>query len=208
MLKVNQLSYRYPNESLLFHDLNLSVKPGEVVGIYGNSGVGKTTMAKIIAGYLNPEKGKITVDDQKILKATPNPVQLIWQHPEQAVNPRWRMERILNEGGNISRELQGKLEIKDIWMQRYPAELSGGELQRFCLARALMSTTKYIIADEMTTMLDTLTQAQIWQVMLSLKEKRQLGILSISHDKTLLNRVSDRVIDFEELINKRPNHLE
>ncbi|SHG47746.1 peptide/nickel transport system ATP-binding protein [Salegentibacter echinorum] len=200
MLKIQETSYRYQRERQLFEGLNLTVKPGEIVGLYGNSGMGKTTMAKIIAGYLNPDSGKITVDDQNHHKKSPNPVQLIWQHPEQAVNPRWKMKQVLAEGGVIQKELYEQFDIKESWMQRYPSELSGGELQRFCLARALMPTTKYIIADEITTMLDALTQAQIWRVMLSLKTQRQLGILAISHDKILLDRISDRVINFEDLI--------
>lgn len=196
MLEVNKVSYRYQQNSWLFRRLTLRVKPGEVVGLYGPSGVGKTTLAKIAAGYLTPVEGRVRVDGRKLPAQGAQPVQLIWQHPEQAVNSRWRMEQTLFEGGPLDDQLLGELGIKKEWMNRYPSELSGGELQRFCVARALGSTTKYLIADEMTTMLDAINQAQIWRTVLQLAENRNLGILAISHQKPLLKQISGRIIDF------------
>src|SRR5699024_3217753 len=128
-----------------------------------------------------------------------HPVQLIWQHPEKVINPRWRMKRMLDEAGGLDSDTLDLLGIKKAWLTRYPSELSGGELQRFCLARAIAVDATYLIADEITTMLDAVTQAQIWQLMLTLSKERNIGILAISHDHALLDRISNRMINFNEM---------
>ena len=84
------------------------------------------------------------------------------------------------------------------WLNRWPSELSGGELQRFCVLRALSPKTKFLIADEMTTMLDAITQAQIWNVVIDYCKKNSIGLIVISHDKDLVNIVCDRVINLEK----------
>ena len=94
------------------------------------------------------------------------PVQMIWQHPEQAVNPRLRMKNVIEEGDRTDSELIEKLGIEPDWMNRFPTELSGGELQRFCIARALGQRTRFLLADEITTMLDLINQSQIWHFLI------------------------------------------
>lgn len=199
MLDVNGISYRYQGQPWLFRRINMTLAPGEVVGLYGLSGSGKTTMARIIAGYTKPLEGSVEIDGKRYSHASKgvNPVQLIWQHPEKVINPQWRMKEVVDEDD----KLLDTLGIKKEWLTRFSSELSGGELQRLCLARALGPETNYLIADEMTTMLDAITQAQLWHVMLKLANERNIGILAISHDQHLLRRVSDRVIDFNELVN-------
>ena len=88
--------------------------------------------------------------------------------------------------------------IKEGWMNRWPSELSGGELQRFCVIRALSPKTKFLIADEMTTMLDAITQAQIWNVVLDYARKNDIGVVVISHEKALVEKICDRVVNLEE----------
>lgn len=202
MLKVNGLSYRHANGPWLFRNVDMTIHPGEVVGLYGFSGSGKTTMAECITGHLVPLEGEIHVDGSPYPIKGIHPVQLVWQHPEQAVNPRWRMKQVLDETAHLDDDLLTTFGISDAWMTRFPSELSGGELQRFCLVRALSQSTKYLIADEMTTMLDAITQAQIWHAVLQMVRERNLGVLAISHDQHLLWRVSDRVINFDELTRK------
>lgn len=204
MLESNGISYHYEGRPWLFRQLHIKIKPGEIVGLYGKSGSGKTTMARIMAGYTSPKEGNVKADGQLYpLKTGPHPVQLVWQHPEKAINPRWRMKKVLAEAGDLDKDLLQTLGINDEWLTRWPGELSGGELQRFCLARALGSHTKYLIADEMTTMLDAITQAQIWQAVLKLVHKRNIGVLAVSHDLHLLERVSDQIINFNDLVNNR-----
>lgn len=200
MIKVDQISYHYKKDNPIFKDISLAISPGEIVGMYGNSGLGKTTLAKIIAGYISPKSGSVNVDDKNYPFKGRNPVQLIWQHPEFAVNPRWRLRKVMAEMGGLDQKVLDKLEIKNSWLQRYPSELSGGELQRFCVARALHPNTKYIIADEMTTMLDALTQVRIWKVLKDVVLKRGLGVLAISHNLELLKKISSRTINFNDMV--------
>lgn len=105
--------------------------------------MGKSTLAMLLAGYLAPEEGEILLNGMPLPKKGICPVQLIYQHPEQAVNPRWRLRKVLEEGGRIQETLLASLGIERAWLERYPRELSGGELQRFCVARALMSNAAF-----------------------------------------------------------------
>lgn len=104
-------------------------------------------------------------------------MQLIHQHPEKAINPRWRLKRVLEESGKIDADVLHAFGIENEWLDRFPRELSGGELQRFCVARALMSGADYLICDEISTMLDVITQAQIWNVVLEEAKKEISGLL-------------------------------
>ena len=110
------------------------------------------------------------------------PVQMIWQHPEQSVNPRWRMKHVLKEGGEISAELIRRLGIREEWMERFPSELSGGELNE----------PKILLADEITAMLDMVTQSLVWNVVLEEAKRRGIGVLAVSHSEGVLERVCTR----------------
>ena len=120
---------------------------------------------------------------------------MIWQHPEQAVNPRVKMRRVLAEGNQIEERIVRELGIEEDWLGRYPGELSGGELQRFCIARALGEGARFLIADEISTMLDLITQSQIWNFLLKEAETRGIGLVVISHDRGLLDQVCTRMAE-------------
>lgn len=193
-LKAEKIGYYHVKGQWIFRDFNLQIEPGERVGLIGPSGCGKTTLAKVLTGFLHPKEGRITQGSATLTKQGWNPVQMVFQHPEKAVNPRWRLKNTLQEAGVEQKALMEQLGIEPVWLNRYPNELSGGELQRFCLARALNPQTQYLIADEITTMLDAVSQAQIWHTILDIAQKRNLGLLVISHDKHLMERVVDRIV--------------
>ncbi|OIJ08215.1 ABC transporter ATP-binding protein [Anaerobacillus arseniciselenatis] len=199
LLEAHNIGLRHPNGHWLFRNLSISLRSGEIVGIRGPSGCGKTSFARILSGYEQPSEGVVLLDNSPLPKTNYHPVQLIYQHPEKAVNHRWKMSKILNEGWTPDDHLLTSLGIEREWLNRWPNELSGGELQRFCVARALGPKTKFLIADEMTTMLDAISQAQIWQSVLDIAQKRNLGILVVSHDDHLLKRVCSRVIEFHNI---------
>jgi len=195
MLEARGLGYRHDrNGPWIFRDMDLAVAPGEAVGLFGPSGVGKTTLGNILGGYLEPEAGEVFVDGAPLPRQGYCPVQCIHQHPELAVNPRWTLGRTLCEVWSPPAALLDALGISPGWLGRYPHELSGGELQRVVVARALGPLTRYLVADEMTVMLDALTQAHLWRTVMDHCRASGVGMLVISHDAALLPRLCSRTI--------------
>lgn len=191
--------YRGRKKTPVIDGLDLTISPGERVGLRGPSGRGKTTLCKLLAGYERPVRGKVLLDGRPIREYRGFcPVQMIWQHPETVVDPLLRMKQTMEEAGDIEERLLEKLHVNKEWMDRYPSELSGGELQRFCLARALRAETKYLLCDEITAMLDLVTQAQIWEFILEEAERREIGMLIVSHSEALLKKVCTRIITLIE----------
>lgn len=199
MLEVQDITFSYQkNGNQILEHVNLSVGPEERLGILAPSGYGKTTLLKIISGYISPDAGRILVDGEPLPQKGYCPVQMIFQHPEQAVNSRLRMREVLKEGDGISKELIEGLGIEEDWKNRFPQELSGGELQRFCIARALGKGTKYLLCDEITTMLDFITQGQIWNFLIEETKRRGIGMVIVSHSQPLLDPVCTRQIRLNE----------
>ncbi|MCI8424216.1 MAG: ATP-binding cassette domain-containing protein [Adlercreutzia sp.] len=241
MLEARNLAAAFDGR-VIFQNLNLAVAPGERVHVAAPSGAGKTTLARILAGYAAPAAGEVLVDGAPLPRRGPCPVQLIGQHPEHTLDPRLRMEASLREalqgargetaprrGVSFSQRLSAQsaegapenetplrgavsrggatafdaeteallvaLGIRQRWLTRYPHELSGGELQRFCIARALLANPRYLIADEISTMLDALTQAQIWSVLLQEAERRNLGLILTTHSPALAARLATRTVE-------------
>ena len=197
-LEARNISFSYQDEKPVLSDIDFTVETGEIVGLTAPSGYGKSTLGKILPGYLKPDKGTVLVDGKSADVKAFHPVQLVFQHPEKAVNPRWKMKKILTEAWVPPEEMIRKMGIEQGWMNRWPAELSGGELQRFCVLRALSPQTKFLIADEMTTMLDMITQAQIWRVVTEYAARKEMGIVVISHDTYLLKRLCSRIVRLNE----------
>lgn len=196
ILEARNLSFRYENKGRqILEHFSLQADSNERVGIAAPSGFGKTTLCKLLAGYEQPETGEILLDGKPLQSYKGYcPVQMIWQHPEQAVNPRLRMKSVLEEGDQIDPKLMEKLGIEPDWLNRFPTELSGGELQRFCIARALGKRTRFLLADEISTMLDLITQSQIWHFLIEETQRRGIGMIVVSHDAELVEKVCTRVV--------------
>ncbi len=194
-LKAENLSFGYSQGAApVLSGVSLSLEPGERVGLAAASGRGKTTLCKLLAGYERPHGGSVMLNGKPLAEYIGYcPVQMIWQHPEHAVNPRLKMRAVLEDGDHISQRIVDALGIEPGWYGRYPAELSGGELQRFCIARALGERTKYLLADEITTMLDLITQGQLWRFLVDEVTRRNIGLLVVSHSAPLLEKVCTRI---------------
>ena len=198
-LEAKNIYFRYDKKSpWVLENQSLTVNKGERLALLAPSGYGKTTLAMLLSGYLQPTKGEILLDGKPLPSKGLCPVQLIYQHPEKAINPRWHLRKVLEESGQIREDMLDAFGIEKAWLDRFPIELSGGELQRFCVARALLSGADYLICDEISTMLDVITQAQIWNVILEEAEKRNMGIIAITHNRNLAEKISTQIIDLEK----------
>ena len=139
-LEAKNVFFRYTRKSpWVLEDCSLTIERGECVAVTGPSGYGKTTLAKLLAGWQIPDKGEILADGKPLPTKGSCPVQLICQHPQEAINPRWKLRKVLEESGKLQEDRLGEFGIERAWLDRFAGELSGGELQRFCVARALLS---------------------------------------------------------------------
>lgn len=197
-LEAKNIYFRYDRKQpWILEDCSVRVDRGECLAISAPSGYGKTTLAMLLSGYIKPVKGEILLDGKALPEKGVCPVQLIHQHPEKAINPRWRLKRVLEESGKIDADVLHAFGIEHEWLDRFPRELSGGELQRFCVARALMSGADYLICDEISTMLDVITQAQIWNVVLEEAQKRNMGLIAVTHNMHLAKKIATRIVDLQ-----------
>ena len=197
-LEARNIYFRYDRKQpWILEDCSVRVDRGECLAISAPSGYGKTTLAMLLSGYIKPVKGEILLDGKALPEKGVCPVQLIHQHPEKAINPRWRLKRVLEESRKIDADVLHAFGIEHEWLDRFPRELSGGELQRFCVARALMSGADYLICDEISTMLDVITQAQIWNVVLEEAPKRNMGLIAVTHNMHLAKKIATRIVDLQ-----------
>ena len=195
-LEARALSFRYDNGNRqILNNLSMTLTSTDRLGLIAPSGFGKTTFCKILAGYEKPDSGEVLLDGKPLSDWKGYcPVQVIWQHPELSVNPRWKMGEVLKEGDQVEQRIMDGLGIEPDWLNRYPSELSGGELQRFCIARALGQRTRFLLADEISTMLDLITQSQLWNFLLEEVKNREIGLLAVSHSDALLERICTKML--------------
>ncbi len=196
-LEARDLTFRYPRRGAapVLERVNFSLSAGERVGLSAPSGQGKTTLCKLLAGWERPERGQVLLDGLPLSRYRGFcPVQLLWQHPEEAMDPLLKLRASLYEAGPVDPTVLEGLGIREAWLERYPSELSGGELQRICAARVLGPELRFLLCDEASAMLDLVTQARLWRFLLDQAERRGLGMLIVSHDRALLDRLCTRVV--------------
>lgn len=194
MLRAENVTFAYGGIKPIFSNFNFSAEVGERLCISAPSGGGKTTLCNLLAGYLTPSAGSVTLFGKPLPKSGVCPVQLIGQHPELALNPNIRIQKSLAEVGGITNDVLANCGVEKAWFSRFPLELSGGQLQRICIARSLATNPRYLICDEITTMLDAVTQAQIWHMLLYHAQKNNIGIVFTSHSAALIKRIATRVL--------------
>jgi ABC-type dipeptide/oligopeptide/nickel transport system ATPase subunit len=192
MLEARDLVFGHGRRAPLVLDgVGLTIRPGEILGLSGPSGCGKTTLGRLLAGHLRPHSGSVHADGSPLPASGFRPVQLLPQTPLLAMNPRWRIGRILTEAWKPSEADRAGFGISADWLDRYPHELSGGQLQRVSILRSLAPGTRYLVADEITGALDAIGQAEIWTLLQAVTRQRAIGVLAISHDRALLGRIAD-----------------
>ena len=193
-------------------DVSIKVKPGETIGIVGESGCGKTTMGRTILKLHQPTAGQVFFEGKDIAGYTPKQMralrtdmQIVFQDPYSSLPPRSTVGDILAEPVRVHNivppeqvkeyvlKIMDQCGLRDYYYERYPHEFSGGQRQRICIARALAVNPKFIVCDEPVSALDVSIQAQIINLLKKIQEERGLTYLFISHDLSVVKYISDKI---------------
>jgi len=213
LLRVENVSAAYGKSPVLF-DVSMDIHRKRTVAVVGESGSGKSTMARVITGLLPPSEGQVYYDGQplpadhrKRSKDEKRRLQMIYQMPDTAINPRQRVRSIIGRPLEFYLGLRGEdrdARVRDLlemieldpdeFIDRYPGELSGGQKQRVCIARALAAEPELIICDEVTSALDQLVAEEILKLLQRLQDELGLAYMFITHDLATVRAVADEIV--------------
>ena len=207
VLEVKHLKKSF-GEKIVLNDINFTIDAGECLGVVGRSGCGKSTMARIVARFISADGGQIILNgtditNEKNLKAVYKNMQMIFQLPEDSFDPRrtlgWSIGEPLRNYNfkNVDdriKNLLAEVGLPADFAERYPHEVSGGQCQRAAIARAISISPKLLICDEATSALDVSTQAQVVKLLRRLCSEKNLAMLFITHDFSILPQISDNVL--------------
>lgn len=210
MRNITKTFHGHPPKKVL-ENVNFTLEPCQTTALMGQSGSGKSTLARILLGLEKPDSGEIlwngtplNLRSKKELLPFRRRVQYIAQHPESFFDPFWTLKHSVYEAGaihGISREtiraalpaLLEQVKITPPTLERYPYQVSGGEIQRIALCRALLLEPEILVLDEATSMLDVSVQAQILNLLKDLKQEHRLTYLLISHEQSVVDWMADSV---------------
>jgi peptide/nickel transport system ATP-binding protein len=213
ILGIENVSASYTGEEKVLKNINLKIRRGRTVALVGESGSGKSTLARVITGLLPPMEGRIVFNSTELPHALKSrnrenlrQLQMIYQMPDTALNPKQKIKRILGrplkfyfgmkkrERNARIKELLEQIELPQNFINRYPTELSGGEKQRICIARALAAKPELVICDEVTSALDQLVAEGILELLQDLQNELNMSYLFITHDLATVKAIADDIV--------------
>ena len=215
--QLKNVSNHYKDEFVILQNLTLDIPKYEVTGIIGHSGAGKTTLAKILSGFI-PYEGSILIAGKELREVLAHEkqsyyrrVQYLFQNSLLAFNPNQTIVKSLEEPLRFMRKIKSKTErirmIQELftsldleldWLEKYPLQLSGGQCQRCAIARAILAQPECLICDEITSALDDANQKKVIQVLQKIQEETNMTIVLISHNQTLIEAICSNVIVLNE----------
>ncbi len=214
LLRIEDVSASYSGSARVLENIDLEIGRQRTVAVVGESGSGKSTLARVITGLLPPEDGRILFEGEALPPALPQRtreklrrLQMIYQMPDTALNPRQRLRDIIGrpltfylgltgrKREDRVRELLEMIELEpDDFIDRYPTELSGGQKQRVCIARALAAQPDLIICDEVTSALDQLVAEEILKLLQRMQDELHVSYMFITHDLATVRAISDEIV--------------
>ena len=217
LLKIDNIEKSFPLSGGLFvkhrqsvlRGVSFDIEQGECLGIVGESGSGKSTLGKIILGIETPDAGRIVPGEAMRQRPRHEAISVVFQDYTSSVNPRFTVQQIIaeplfrtalndQERALRIRQLLDEVGLSEAMLNRYPHQLSGGQLQRVCIARAIAPNPLFILFDEAVSSLDVSVQVKILDLLLNIKRRRKLSYLFITHDITVAAYVCDRLMFFNE----------
>ena len=216
MLELHTITAGYDRNAPVVRNASLTVEPGEAVGLLGPSGCGKSTLARVAALLHRPDSGTLTLDGTLVRhwrhrapRALRTAFGVVFQQPRLSADPRLRLTDLIAEPlratGSLDAlpervtELAATVGLTPDLLDRRPHEVSDGQLQRACLARALVLRPRWLICDEMTAMLDASTTAALVAVVEDYRRTTGAGLLAVGHDRALLHRWCERTVHWDTL---------